>query len=160
MQAKLFVVTAALIAATLGVTACSNAATAPKDDMMKPPSTTSTMGTETKAKDNVMMKAVYHKISQEEAKERMDKNPKVVIVDVRTPAEYKDGHIKNAINVPLDTIDEMNQPKALPDKNAEILVYCHSGRRSKLASDKLVAQGYTGIYDFGGINTWKHEVVK
>ena len=83
-----------------------------------------------------------------------------VIVDVRTPAEYKDGHIKNAINVPLDTIDEMNQPKALPDKNAEILVYCHSGRRSKLASDKLVAQGYTGIYDFGGINTWKHEVVK
>ena len=54
----------------------------------------------------------------------------------------------------------MNQPKALPDKNAEILVYCHSGRRSKLASDKLVAQGYTGIYDFGGINTWKHEVVK
>ena len=68
MQAKLFVVTAALIAATLGVTACSNAATAPKDDMMKPPSTTSTMGTETKAKDNVMMKAVYHKISQEEAK--------------------------------------------------------------------------------------------
>lgn len=158
MQAKLFVVTAALIAATLGVTACSSAATTPKDEMMKPPASSSMMGAETKG--NVMTKAVYHKISQEEAKERMDKHPKVVIVDVRTPAEYKDGHIKNAINVPLDEIDEMNQPKALPDKNAEILVYCHSGRRSKLASDKLVAQGYTGIYDFGGINTWKHEVVK
>ena len=111
MQAKLFVVTAALIAATLGVTACSNAATAPKDDMMKPPSATSTMGAETKAKDNVMMKAVYHKITQDEAKERMDKNPKVIIVDVRTPAEYKDATSRTPSTFPWTRLTKCISPR-------------------------------------------------
>jgi phage shock protein E len=48
----------------------------------------------------------------------------------------------------------------LPDKNAEILVYCRSGNRSRQASDKLVKMGYTNIYDFGGLNTWKYGTVK
>jgi len=103
--------------------------------------------------------AEYHKITQEQAKERMTKNPKVIILDVRTPQEYKDGHIDKAINVPNEDINT-TPPKELPDKNAEILVYCRSGHRSKQASDKLVKMGYTNIYDFGGINTWTYGTVK
>ena len=100
--------------------------------------------------------AEYHKITQEQAKERMTKNPKVIILDVRTPQEYKDGHIDKAINVPNEDINT-TPPKELPDKNAEILVYCRSGHRSKQASDKLVKMGYKHIYDFGGITTWPYE---
>ena len=103
--------------------------------------------------------AEYHKITQEQAKERMTKNPKAIILDVRTPQEYKDGHIGKAINVPNEDINT-TPPKELPDKNAEILVYCRSGHRSKQASDKLVKMGYTNIYDFGGINTWTYGTVK
>ena len=103
--------------------------------------------------------AEYHKITQEQAKERMTKNPKVIILDVRTPQEYKDGHIDKAINVPNEDINT-TPPKELPDKNAEILVYCRSGHRSKQASDKLVKMGYTNIYDFGGIKTWTYGTVK
>jgi phage shock protein E len=149
MQIKLLAITAALVIAALGVSACGSAETNAPNNMS---------GGTTMTQQAGQNGAVYHKISQEDAKARMDKNAKVVIVDVRSPGEFKDGHIKNAINIPLESIN--SEPKELPDKNAEILVYCHSGRRSKLASDKLVELGYKGIYDFGGINTWKYEVVK
>jgi phage shock protein E len=103
--------------------------------------------------------AQYHKISPQEAKDRMEKNAKVIILDVRTKGEYTEGHIKNAINVPNESITTQ-QPQELPDKNAEILVYCHSGNRSRQASEKLVKMGYTKIYDFGGVNTWTYGLVK
>lgn len=106
--------------------------------------------------DENMMKAEYHKISQEEAKKRIDEHENIVIVDVRQDNEYKEGHIKNAILIPLDTIND-EKPEALPDLDQEILVYCRSGKRSEQASRKLVALGYTNIYDFGGINTWPYE---
>ncbi|MHB8096656.1 MAG: rhodanese-like domain-containing protein, partial [Erysipelotrichaceae bacterium] len=48
----------------------------------------------------------------------------------------------------------------LPDKDAVILIYCRSGKRSKEASDKLVELGYTNIYDFGGIIDWPYEIVE
>lgn len=105
-------------------------------------------------------KAVYHKISQTDAKARMEKNPQVIILDVRTPQEFQEGHIKNAKLLPNENITTTTPPKELPDKNAEILVYCRSGNRSKQASDKLVALGYTKVYDFGGINTWTYGVEK
>ena len=103
--------------------------------------------------------AQYHKISPQEAKERMDKNAKVIILDVRTKGEYAEGHIKNAILVPNESIGT-EPPKELPDKNAEILVYCRSGNRSRQASEKLVKMGYTNVYDFGGVNTWTYGLVK
>ena len=106
--------------------------------------------------DKNTVKAEYHKISQDEAKKRMDEHENIVIVDVRQENEYKEGHIKDAVLVPLDTIGD-EKPEALPDLNQEILVYCRSGKRSEQASRKLVALGYTNIYDFGGINTWPYE---
>ena len=81
-----------------------------------------------------------------------------LIVDVRRPDEFAEGHIKGAINVPNETI-EGEQPEALPDPDQLLLIYCRSGNRSKEASQKLADMGYTNVYEFGGINTWQGEIV-
>ena len=103
-------------------------------------------------------KAAYQKISAEEAYEMMV-SQEVVIVDVRTPEEYDGGHIPNAILVPNESIGD-DMPEALPDKEATLLIYCRSGRRSKEASEKLLKLGYKSIYEFGGIIDWPYELVK
>jgi len=102
-------------------------------------------------------KAMYHKISQEEAKERIDNG--VLSIDVREQDEYDSGHIVGAVLSPVGNIgnDIVNIAK---DKDTEILIYCRSGNRSRVASDALVALGYTNVYDFGGINTWQYEIEK
>lgn len=97
----------------------------------------------------------YETISSEEAFKMM--NDDTIILDVRTNEEYNNGHIKNALNIPLDDI--INE-KINIDKNKTILVYCQSGNRSQKASSKLVSLGYEKIYNFGGINNWPYEVVK
>lgn len=102
-------------------------------------------------------KAVYQKISAEDAKKMMDEQS-VIIVDVRTEGEYKGGHIANAILLPNETIGG-EAPAELPDKEATILVYCRSGNRSRQAANKLIELGYQNIYDFGGIGDWKYEIV-
>ncbi len=104
-------------------------------------------------------KAGYTHISQDEAARIMAEENGFVIVDVREPNEYADGHIMGAINVPLSTIGDQ-KPSALPDLGQRILVYCRSGVRSKKASGLLVGIGYTNILEFGGIMTWKGEIVK
>lgn len=100
----------------------------------------------------------YHKISGEEAKQMMDEK-EVTILDVRTAQEYAEGYIPNAVNLPNEEIGG-EPPEQVPDKDAVLLVYCRSGRRSKDAADKLVALGYTNVYDFGGIIDWTYETVK
>lgn len=100
----------------------------------------------------------YERISQDEAQKIMDEGSDFLIVDVRTPDEYAEGHIKGAINVPNEEIAD-TEIEALPDKEQLLLVYCRSGNRSKDASSKLAAMGYTNIKEFGGINTWQGEIV-
>ena len=100
----------------------------------------------------------YHKISAEDAKDWME-NWEVTIVDVRTTAEYAEGHIPGAILVPNEIISDTS-PDALPDLNATLLVYCRSGRRSKDACMKLLAIGYQNVYDLGGIIDWPYDTVK
>ncbi len=103
--------------------------------------------------------APYNKISQDEAMRMMEEQTDYLIVDVRRPDEFAEGHIPGAVNVPNEEIgDEM--PELLPDKEQVLLVYCRSGNRSKEASQKLADIGYTNVYEFGGISTWKGEVVK
>lgn len=104
-------------------------------------------------------KAEYKKISAQEAKEMMDKDASAIILDVRTPAEFAEGHISNALNIANETIGT-ERPKGLPDLDATILIYCRSGNRSAQAAKKLVAMGYTQVYDFGGLNTWSYGTVK
>ena len=81
-----------------------------------------------------------------------------IILDVRRPDEYSEGHIPGAINVANEEIGTEEIPE-LPDKAQLILVYCRSGRRSKEAAEKLVRLGYRNIVEFGGILDWKGEIV-
>ena len=111
-----------------------------------------------KGTEDMTDKAAYHKISAEEAHEMMA-SQEVVVVDVRTREEYDGGHIENAVLVPNESIGS-EMPEALPDKEATLLVYCRSGRRSKDAAQKLLKLGYQSVYDFGGVIDWPYELVK
>ena len=102
--------------------------------------------------------ASYRQINMEEAAEMMEKESGYIILDVRTPEEFAEKHIPGALNIPNEAIGTDEIPE-LPDKQQLILVYCRSGNRSKQASEKLVAQGYTNIVEFGGINDWTGETV-
>ena len=99
----------------------------------------------------------YRTITMDEAVKMMSSERDYIILDVRTPEEYAEGHIPGAINVPNETIGTAEIPE-LPDKAQLILVYCRSGRRSKEAAEKLVKLGYTNIVEFGGIIDWKGKI--
>ena len=103
-------------------------------------------------------KAEYKKITSDEAKNIM-LTEKPIVVDVRSLEEYNEGHIPNAISVPLETIENEAEIK-LKNKDDLILVYCRSGRRSREAALRLIEKGYTNVIDFGGIQDWNGEVVK
>ena len=100
--------------------------------------------------------AVYLNITAKQAKELMDTQEGYVILDTRTQEEYDAGHIPGAILIPYDEILEKAEG-TLKDKDQLILVYCRSGRRSKLAAADLVKLGYTNIREFGGIIDWPYE---
>ena len=101
--------------------------------------------------------AVYVNITAEQAKEIMDSQEDYIILDTRTQEEYDESHIPGAILIPHDQIKEKAEA-LLTDKDQLILVYCRSGRRSKLAAEDLAALGYTNIKEFGGIIDWPYEV--
>ena len=98
----------------------------------------------------------YRQITMDEAVARMTEEKNYIILDVRTAAEYNEGHIPGAINIPNEAIGTDAIPE-LPDKDQLILVYCRSGNRSKQASEKLVKLGYTNVVEFGGIIDWPGE---
>lgn len=100
----------------------------------------------------------YEQITQEEAKKLMDTESDYVILDVRTEEEFAGGHIENAVLIP-DYEIEVKAESVLKDKSQLILVYCRSGRRSKIAAEKLVSLGYSNVKEFGGIIDWKYEIV-
>ena len=99
------------------------------------------------------------KISGEEAKSIIDSREQVIIIDVREESEYREGHIKDSVLVPLGTIEDKIE-KVVEDKNQPILVYCRSGRRSAEAANLLNKLGYTNVYDFGGIIDWPYDIEK
>ncbi len=101
--------------------------------------------------------AAYMNITAQQAKEIMDSQEGYIILDTRTQDEYEEGHIPGAILIPHDEVLEKAE-RVLTDKNQLILVYCRSGRRSKLAAEDLVKLGYTNIKEFGGIIDWPYEV--
>ena len=100
--------------------------------------------------------AVYVNITAEEAKQIMDSEEGYIILDVRTQEEYDQGHIPGAILIPDNEV-KVTAEDVLTDKDQLILVYCRSGRRSKLAAEALVELGYTNIKEFGGIIDWPYE---
>ena len=99
----------------------------------------------------------YQQITQEEAKNMMD-TQEAIVLDVREQDEFDAGHIPGAVLLPVGTITKDTAAAVIPELDSVVLVYCRSGNRSKKASQALVDLGYTGIYEFGGINTWPYEV--
>jgi rhodanese-related sulfurtransferase len=105
-------------------------------------------------KENDIIKTIDSK----EAKEIMEQNEDVIILDVRTEEEFREGHIKGAILLPDYEVEEKAE-EVLVDKSTTVLVYCRSGRRSASAAKALLTLGYSKIYDFGGIIDWPYEIV-
>ena len=98
----------------------------------------------------------YRQISMEEAIAIMEEESGYIILDVRTAEEFREKHIPGAVNIANEQIGNEQIPQ-LPDKDQLILVYCRSGRRSKLAAQDLADLGYTNVKEFGGIIDWPYE---
>lgn len=104
-------------------------------------------------------KAMYEQITAEDAKKIMDAGKEHIILDTREQDEFDEGHIPGAILIPYTEIENKAE-EMLPDKDKLILVYCRSGRRSKIAAESLAKLGYTNVKEFGGIIDWPYEVEK
>lgn len=98
----------------------------------------------------------YRTITPEEAKALLDTGAPVILLDVRSQAEYDEGHVPGAVCLPNESI--IRDMPVVFDRDAEILVYCRSGRRSAEAAGKLAELGYTQVSDFGGIQSWPYEI--
>lgn len=98
-------------------------------------------------------------VTYEELQGKLNSKANFILLDVRTLDEYNAGHIPAAVLLPYDEIAQKAE-KLLPEKDAEIIVYCRSGRRSAIAADELRKLGYTEVKDFGGISRWQGELVK
>lgn len=96
----------------------------------------------------------YEQITGAEAKMLMDTEGDYIIIDARTTEEFNEGHIEGAILIPEYEIGNRAENE-LPRKDQLILVYCRSGRRSKIAAEALVDLGYTNVKEFGGIIDWE-----
>jgi len=98
----------------------------------------------------------YQMVTAKEAKELMETQSGYIILDVRERDEYDQKHIPGAVLLPLGDV-EGKAKVVLPNPEQLILVYCRSGRRSKIAAESLAQQGYTNVVEFGGILDWPYE---
>ena len=105
--------------------------------------------------------AKYRRITPDEAQVLMkqEQEQDYLILDVRSPEEYAQGHIPHAINIPIERIGDV-PPKELPDRNQTIFVYCSKGVRSMNVSNRLAHMGYKDIVEMGGLQDWNGELVK
>ncbi len=96
-------------------------------------------------------------MSMREARAEMEKDPGVFLLDVRTPEEYRGGHIRGSVNIPLERLPAQ-LAITVPDKGKRIFVYCLSGSRSAQAVGWMTRNGYTDVTNIGGIMSWTGEV--
>ncbi len=109
--------------------------------------------------DDRKEQAKYRRITADEAQVLMEREQDYLILDVRSPEEFAEGHIPHAINIPMDRIGE-EPPQELPDRNQMIFVYCVKGIRSMNVANRLAHMGYKNIIEMGGIQDWHGEIVK
>ena len=102
---------------------------------------------------------MYEQITAENAKKIMDSGEEHIILDTREQNEFDEGHIPGAILIPYAEIEKKAET-VIPEKDKLILVYCRSGRRSKIAAESLVKLGYTNVKEFGGIIDWQYDIEK
>ncbi len=105
-------------------------------------------------------KITYKTVSSEEAYNIIETRDDIIVLDVRNKDEYDEGHIENAINIPLSEIETRIKEDVTDNLDTTILVYCKAGVRSKEASEILSGMGYTNIINMGGISSWKWEIEK
>ncbi len=108
-----------------------------------------------------MFEALFQKsrtanISPREARERLSSGKKIILLDVRTPEEYREVRIPHSISLPLPEL-KSRIAKVAREKDAEIIVYCLSGMRAARACRELGAMGYTNVRNMGGIQSWSYE---
>ena len=84
--------------------------------------------------------------------------PGAVLLDERTPQEYREGHIPGSKNVPLQTIDKV--ASVAENKDTVLYVYCQSGARSRQATSMLQSMGYTKVNNIGGIAAYSGKVAR
>ena len=101
----------------------------------------------------------YTQITAEKARQVIASTPDVIVLDVRTEEEFLKGHLANAVRIPYNELEQRAFAE-LPDKNATIVIYCKSGRRSLIAAEILAKLGYAKLYEFNGIDNWPYEVSK
>lgn len=99
-------------------------------------------------------------VSMAEGIRMMKNDSDYVLLDVRRPDEFNEGHIPGAVLLTNETFTKEDAEELLKDKNQRIYVYCRSGRRSKQASQKLVDFGYTNVVEIGGILDYEGKVEK
>ena len=154
-KAVMSAVFAVAIAGCIGLAGCASGSSSSGGSSM---AASSGSGDMMASSSSSTQAAGYANISVDEAKSMIDAG-NVTIVDVRTQSEYDSGHIAGAVLVPLDTIGS-EQPSALPDKDANLIVYCRTGVRSAQASASLAAMGYTHVNNMqGGITAWTYGTV-
>ncbi len=92
---------------------------------------------------------MVHTLAMSKAVKEKEANPSIRLVDVRTPSEFREGHIPGAINIPLQELRKFLV--MIPSKNEKIFVYCAHGFRAAQAADGLFRLGYLDITNIGGI---------
>lgn len=96
------------------------------------------------------------KVDSDEALKLMDEEA-AILIDVREESEFVQGHIPNAVLLPLNNM-EARIGEVVDDLDTTIIVYCRSGNRSAQAANKLIKLGYPNVYDLGGIGSWKYDI--
>lgn len=95
-------------------------------------------------------------ISPEDALKRLDSDEDILLLDVRTEAEYNQVHIPGSTLIPVEELESRYQ-EILQWQDKPVIVYCRSGRRSAIAADILAENNFKVVYDLGGINDWPYE---
>jgi rhodanese-related sulfurtransferase len=149
---KMMIYTALVLAAALAFTGC-----APNSSPNASVSPSAPSETAAKPSEETAVAVAGQLISVADAKALIG-TAGVTLLDVRTQEEYDEAHIDGAVLLPYDSITPSSV--GLPaDKNATVIVYCRSGRRSAIAAETLIGLGYTKVYDLGGIQSWPYETV-
>ena len=106
---------------------------------------------------NGQTKEGFVSVKPKEFSEKLEKTPEANLIDVRTPEEFADGHLKNATNINWKS-DDFGKQVAELDKSKPVFVYCLSGGRSKAAANFLSKEGFTNIVEMdGGMMKWRSE---
>ncbi len=100
----------------------------------------------------------YHKITPKQAKEMLDADSKIILIDLRSSDDYDISHIEGAVSVPYDgSVTKITQQ--FTNRNAKILLYSNNKNRSAITTLKLMQQKYVNVYDMGNIVNWPYALV-